>query len=250
MRRWRLAGALAVALLLRPAAPALAADVMVMTAGAFRAVLQDVAPEIERETGQHLVIRNGTSGAVADAVRAGAALDLVVLPPAAGEGLGALLGPLRPLAKVGIGVAVRAGAPRPDISTPEAVRASVLAARAPAWIDPAAGGSSGIYLAGLWRSWGIAEALASRAVLAKGGLVADSLRDGRADLGFQQLSELTGIEGVEVVGALPGSIQSYTVYAGAVPAGSRAPEAAAQVLALLSGPAAAAALRARGMEAP
>ena len=242
--------ALAALLLLTAPALAHAAELQVLTAGAYRAVLADLAPAIERDTGQRLLIRNATGGAVADAVRGGDPVDLVVLPPANGEALGPLLGPLQPLAKVGIGVAVKAGAPRPDISSPEALRAAVLAARAPAWIDPAAGGSSGIYLSKLWERWGIAGALAPKAVLVGGGLVADKLRDGTADLAFQQLSELGGHGDVDVVGPLPAPIQNWTVYAGAVPARSAQPAAARQVLEYLAGPNAVSALRARGMEAP
>ena len=183
-------------------------------------------------------------------VKAGEVLDLVVLPPSNAAGLGGLIGGAAPLAKVGIGVAVREGSPRPDVSTVAGVRAAVLAARAPAWIDPAAGGSSGIYMAGLWAKWGIAGELAGKAVLVNGGLVSDKIRSGEADLAFQQLSEITGAPGVVVLGPLPAEIQSFTTYAGAVPASSTQKEAAGAVLAWLAGPHAVATLHAKGMEAP
>jgi molybdate transport system substrate-binding protein len=231
------------------AVPAQAAAIRVLTAGAYRGVLEDLAPMLEQR-GHHLVIDNETAGVVAQKLRAGEPADLVILPPAAAETLGALLGPARPLAKVGIGMAVPAGAAVPDIATEAAVRGAVLAARAPAWIDPAAGGSSGIYLAKLWERWGIAGQLAPKAVLVQGGLVADAIRSGAADFGFQQVSELMAQPGVTVVGPLPAAIQSYTVYAGAVAAASTEPSEAAAVLALLAGPEARPALRGRGMEPP
>ena len=235
--------------LLIPTAAA-AQDLSVLTAGAYRSVLAELAPAIEQQTGTHLVIQNDTAGGVAQKLRAGATPDLVVLPTAAAAGLGAQLGPAQPLAKVGIGVAVPAGAPKPDISTEASLRATVLAARAPAWIDPAAGGSSGIYLSQLWARWSIAATLAPKAVLVTGGLVADALLDNKADLAFQQLSELTAVAGIQIVGPLPASVQSYTTYSGAVPAGSPNRAAAGKVLAILSSPAAAPALQAHGMEPP
>ncbi len=227
-----------------------AAELKVLTSGAFRAALVAMAPLILQQTGHRLHIDNETAGGVAKRVGAGEALDLIVLPPSNAAGLGAAIGPARPLARVGIGMAVKDGAPRPAVGTVDEVRAVALASRAPAWIDPAAGGSSGIYMAGLWAKWGIADQLAPKAVLVHGGLVSDKLRSGEADLAFQQLSELTGVPGVVVLGPLPAAIQSYTVYAGAVPAKAAEPEAARQVLDWLAGPLALPVLQAKGMEAP
>ena len=238
------------ALLLLLPVSARAAELQVLTAGAYRAVLVAVAPAIAAELGTTLVIRNETAGVVAQKLRDGDAADLVVLPPAAAAPVATLLGPLRPLARVGIGVAVRGGAPKPAIATEAEVRDAILAARAPAWIDPAAGGSSGIYMSDLVRRWGVADRVMPRTVLVGGGLVADAVADGRADLAFQQLSELNHTPGVVVVGPLPPAIQSYTMYAGAVPARSAQAEAAGAVLTWLASPRAAAALKQSGMEAP
>lgn len=236
-------------LLLLPVA-ARAAEVQVLTAGAYRAVLVAVAPAIQAELGTTLVIRNETAGGVVQKLRDGDAADLVVLPPAAATPVAALLGPLRPLARVGIGVAVRDGAPKPAIATEAEVRAAILAARAPAWINPAAGGSSGIYMTSLVNRWGVADRVLPHAVLVGGGLVTDAVADGRADIAFQQLSELNHTPGVVVVGPLPAAIQSYTVYAGAVPLRSAQAEAAGAVLAWLASPRTAEALKQTGMEAP
>lgn len=243
-------GLVALLLLLLGALPARAETLVVLTTGAYRGVLADLAPQVEAATGHRLEIRNDTAGVVAGRIRNNEVFDLVVISPAAAETLGARVGPITPLARVGVGVAVRAGAPMPDIGTPEAVRAAVLAARAPAWIDPASGGTSGIYLSRLFEQWGIAASLAPKAVLVQGGLVADKLAAGVADLGFQQISELMHGEGVTVVGLLPPSIQLWTVYAGTVPANSPHPAAAASVMAWLAGPQAAAALAGHGMLAP
>ena len=227
-----------------------AAELRVLTAGAYKAVLLAIGPAFEKDTGHTLNIRNETAGGVQQAVRDGAPLDLVILPPTNAQALGDLVGPVVPLARVGIGIAVREGAPKPDIATIEGVRAAVLAARAPAWIDPAAGGSSGIYMARLWERWGIAAQLAPKAVLVKGGLVSDKIASGEADLAFQQMSELVDHPGTVVVGYLPAEIQNFTIYAGAVPARSDRAEAARQLLATLAGPRSAPVLQARGMQAP
>jgi len=241
---------LLVAALLLPIT-AQAAEIRVLTAGAYKAVLTAMAPGFEQQTGHTLRVQTDTAGGVLQTVRAGEAVDVVILTPAGVESLGALVRPgsMRELARVGIAVAVRQGAPRPDISTPDGIRAAVVAARAPAWIDPAAGGSSGIYMDKLWERWGIASLVLPKAVLVKGGLVADKLLDGTADLAFQQASELTGVPGVEVVGLLPAEIQNETTYAGAVTARSTQP-AATDLLAYLAGPYAAVPLARRGMTEP
>ncbi len=239
-------------LALLAAGPVRAAELRVLTAGAFKAVLLAMAPRWEARSGDRLLIETDTAGGVQARVAAGQAVDLVVLTPPGIAALGGLVrdGSVRAVASVGIAVAVRAGAPQPDVSTPDGVRAAVMGARAPAWIDPSAGGSSGIYIDRLWEQWGIAGVVLPKAVLVNGGLVADRLLDGTADLAFQQQSELTGVPGVTVVGPLPAPIQSYTTYAGAVPAASRQPDAAAALLAFLAGPDAAPVLAARGMTTP
>lgn len=243
---------LLLAALLLATAPTRAAEIHVLTAGAFRSVLADLAPGYQAVSGDHLVIRNDTAGAVQQQVRAGTDADVVVLTPAGLDALGPLISPgtMHPLARVGIGIAVRTGAPQPDISTPEAVRAAVLAARAPAWIDPASGGSSGVFMARLFETWGIAAQLGGKAVLVHGGLVADALLDNRADLAFQQLSELSGIPGVTVLGPLPAAIQSTTTYAGAIPASAPNPTAAARLLDYLGSPAASRILSQHAMGPP
>ena len=234
------------------ATPVRAAEIRVLTAGAYKGVLTAMAPGFEQRTGHRLVIANDTAGGVLAKVRAGEAVDAVILTPAGVSSLGELIQPesSRELARVGIAVAVRDGAPKPDVSTSDGIRAAVVNARAPAWIDPAAGGSSGIYMDRLWERWGIATLVLPKAVLVNGGLVADRLLDGSADLAFQQASELSGVPGVTVVGLLPAAIQNYTTYAGAVTARAAEPAAAAALLDYLAGPAAAVPLASRGMETP
>ncbi|MCR0984697.1 substrate-binding domain-containing protein [Roseomonas populi] len=250
----RMALWLAVAVVALAGAPASAADVRVLTAGAFKQVVLAAAPEWERETGHRLVVENDTAGALARRVARGEGFDLLIVPPAQMEALaraGHVAPGAVPLARVGVGVGVRDDAPRPDIGSVEAFRAAVLAAPRIAYIDPASGGSSGTYVEGLLGRLGIAEAMRDRRVLVRGGLVAERVADGSADLAIHQISEILPVAGVALVGPLPAEIQSWTVYSGALaPSPSPAGGAARGFLARLAGPEGRAVLRAKGMEPP
>lgn len=239
--------------LLACAALAQAAEVKVLTAGAYKSVVLALAPGFEQRTGHKLVIENDTAGALQKRIANGEPFDLVVLTPAALDALvktGQVAAAPQRLAKVAIGVAVKQGAPLPDISTVAAFQKSLLAARAVATIDPASGGSSGIYLWQWFEKVGIAAQLKPKAVLVPGGLVAPRLVNGEADIAIHQISELLGVAGTTLVGPIPAEIQNYTVYAGGVSASARDAGAAQAFLATLAGPAAAAVLKDKGMEAP
>ncbi|MBA2962039.1 MULTISPECIES: molybdate ABC transporter substrate-binding protein [Ramlibacter] len=234
------------------AAPAWAADLRVLTAGAFKQVLVAAQPEFERRTGHRLLIDNDTAGALQRRITAGEAFDLVVSSPAS-------LQPLRqagklaeeappPLARVGIGVAVKPGTPVPPLASVDDFRRLLLQARSVAMIDPAAGGSSGIYLAQLFEQWGIAPQVKAKAVLVPGGLVAERVMNGQAEVAVHQISEILAVPGAVLVGPLPAEIQNYTVYAGAIGAQARDPAAARQLLDTLRGPGLAGLLQAKGME--
>jgi molybdate transport system substrate-binding protein len=231
-----------------------AADIKVLTAGALKSLVVAESPEFERQTGNRLVIESDTAGGLARRVLGGEAFDLVIVTQ---EGIDALAqkgkvdaGSALPLARIGIGVAVREGAPRPDIRSVDAFKRALLGARAVAYIDPAAGGSSGIYLSTLFERMNIADQVRRKAVLVPGGLVAQKLVDGQADIALQQISELFGVPGVAVLGPIPEEIQHFTTYVAAVGAAS-ADKAAARALIeqLRSEPARRLAAE-RGMKAP
>ena len=251
LRRASGAGCLALAVL---ATPARAAEIALLTTGAYKPVAAALVPGFERRTGHHVVIRNETAGAVAQAIRDGARTDLVVLTPNGFDALirdGRLSGaPPVPLARVGIGVAVPTGASVPGIGTVAGFREALLAARAVAMVDPASGGSSGIYLAGLFERLGIGEAMKAKLVLVRGGLAAARLVTGEADMALQQTSELLAVEGARLVGPIPAEVQAFTIYAGMVPAGAAQAEAASALLRDLAGPDAAPVLAAKGMTPP
>jgi len=218
---------------------AAAADVKLLTAGAYKPVALALIPEFEKRTGHKVTIENDTAGNLGKRVRAGEYFDVVVMPPLV---LGPYLGnrvvesSAKTLARSGIGVAVKQGAPMPDISDVDGFKKALLAARAVAYIDPASGGSSGIYLDKLFDKLGIAAQIKPKAILVKGGLVAEKIASGEADIGLQQKSELMGIAGVVLVGPLPLDVQHYTPYAGGISTGSRNPSAAEALLLTLADP--------------
>lgn len=229
-----------------------AAELKVLTAGAFKPVLVALQPAFEQRTGHKLVIANDTAGGLQKRIAGGEAFDVVVSSPASLRAVSAQLvnEPPHPLAKVGIGVAVKQGAPLPDIATVDAFRAALLQAKSVAYIDPVAGGSSGIYLDQLFERWGIAPQVRAKAVLVPGGLVAQKVVDGSADIAVHQISEILAVPGAVLVGAIPAEVQNYTVYAGAVSATSVNNAAARELLAALRGEEALAVMKAKGMEAP
>jgi molybdate transport system substrate-binding protein len=233
-------------------AAARADDLKVLTTGAMKPIVAEVAPEFQKDTKQTLSIDNDTAGALVKRIRDGASFDVVLLTPTGIDEL-AKAGKVSPgidLARVGIGVMVKAGAPRPDVSTVDALKRTLLDAKSVAYIDPASGGSSGIYLARLWERLGIADALKPKAKLKQGGSVADLIVSGEAEIGFQQASEILASPGVTLIGQLPAEIQNYTVYSGAISTSARSPAAAAAFIAWLRRPTMAPILQAKGLLPP
>lgn len=233
------------------AMPAAAAEVKVLTAGAMKQVVLALQPEFEKQ-GHTLVVDNDTAGALRKRIEGGETFDLAVITPGV---IDALAGKVVPgtktsLARVAIGVMVPKGAKLPDISSVDAFRRALMEAKTVAYIDPASGGSSGIYLDKLFEKWGIADQIRAKAKLKRGGYVADLLVSGDAELGIHQISEIVPVKEVVLVGPLPAEIQNYTTYAGAVSATARDAAAAKAFLDLLAGPSGAAVLKDKGMERP
>ncbi|HTS39869.1 MAG TPA: substrate-binding domain-containing protein [Xanthobacteraceae bacterium] len=228
-----------------------AAEIKVLTAGAYKQIVLALQPDFEKRTGHTLIVDNGTVGQLTKRIEEGEAFDVVIASPGALDGL-AKKGKIVPgirvvLARVGVGVMVREGAPKPDIPTVEAFKKSLLAAKSVAYIDPASGGSSGIYLAGLFEKLGIADQLKPKAKLIFGGLVAEHVAKGEAEIGIHQMSEIVPVKGVTLVGALPAEIQNFTTYAGGLGAATGVAEPAKDLIRTLAGPAAAPVLKSKGM---
>ena len=237
-------------------APAMAqgADVKILTTGAMKAVVLELVPQFEKETGHKAIVDNDTAGGVTRRIESGEAVDLVVNTPGGLNSLaekGKVVRDSRAnVARVGVGVVVKEGAPVPDVGTVEAFKRSLVAAKTVAYIDPASGGSSGIYLTGLFEKLGIAADIKPKAKLKQGGYVADLIASGEAELGLHQISEILPVKGVKLAGPLPAEIQNYTTYAAAVSTDAKQPEAARALIKLLTGPSADSVLKVRGMERP
>jgi molybdate transport system substrate-binding protein len=149
------------------------------------------------------------------------------------------------LLRSGVAVAVRAGAPRPDVSSEESVKRAVLHARTISFST----GPSGVYLEQLFARWGILDEIRPRIVVPPPGTPVGSLvADGSVELGFQQLSELANLKGIDVLGPLPPEIQTVTVFSGGVSAGCGQPEAARAALKFMASPAAASVAEQHGMQ--
>jgi molybdate transport system substrate-binding protein len=231
---------------------AAAAEIKVLTAGAFKQVVLAMVPEFEKQTGHKVTVENDTVGALTKRIDGGEAFDLAVLTPGAVNDLSGkgkfVAGSRTNLARVGIGVVVKDGTPKPDISSVDAFKKALLSAKSVAYIDPAAGGSSGIYIAGLLDKLGIAAEVKPKAKLIHGGAVAEHIAKDEAELGIHQISEILPVKGITLVGPLPADIQNYTVYAAGLGANAKASDAAKALIKALSGPAAAEVLKSKGME--
>jgi molybdate transport system substrate-binding protein len=231
-----------------------AAEIRVMHGGAFTQVITGIVPDFEKQTGHKVTLERETVGALTKRIEAGQPFDIAILTPGAIEDLvktGKIAAGTRAnLARVGVGVVVKAGAPAPDISSVEAFKRALVAAKSVAYIDPEAGGSSGIYVAGLLDRLGVAAQVKPKAVLIHGGAVAEHIAKGEAELGIHQISEILPVPGITLVGPLPREIQNYTTYSAGLAAGAKDNEAAKALITALSGPAAAALLKSKGMEQP
>ena len=216
---------------------------------ATRNVLADLAGEYERRSGQRVVIESVGGVAAIQRIQDGESFDIVVLADDAIDRLTAA-GRVEPgsrvgVARSGIALAVTAGAPRPEIVDEASVREAVLAARSIGYST----GPSGLYLTRLFERWGIAETIAPRMVQAPPGVpVGGLVARGDVEIGFQQLSELMHLPGIDVIGSLPPDIQLITVFSAAIGIASTQKEAAKALLAFLGSPETDSVKLAHGME--
>ena len=251
MRRWALTSlALAGALV----AQSRAADLTVVTSGAFTAAYKELAPQYEQVSHSKLISEFGASmGTTHDAIpmrlQRGEPVDVVIM---VADSLDDLIrqGKVRAgsrvdLVRSAIGVAVKAGAPRPEIGTVEALKRSLLAAKSIAYSDSA----SGVYLENeLFPRLGIAAQLKGKSKRIDGSAVGEVVARGEAEIGFQQISELKPVKGIDIIGPLPAGAQKVTVFAAGIVAKSKQPEAARALIQWLASPAADAAISKSGLE--
>ena len=224
------------------------ATLKLISSMATREVLSELAGRYERDTGQKIATEAAGGVDVAKRVQNGEAVDIVVLASNAIDKLiadGKVLAGREDLVQSGVSIAVRAGASRPDVASEEALKSAVLNAKTLSYST----GPSGVYLEKMFARWGILEQIRSRIVVPPPGKPVGSLvADGSVELGFQQLSELINLAGIDVVGPLPAAVQTITIFSGGVSAACTQPDAARAVLKFMASPAAADAKKRHGME--
>lgn len=220
---------------------AIAAQLKVLSAGAVRAVVPGLADAFHTETGHVVTLDFDTAGALRKKIVAGEPADVLIATDTVIDELTrqdrVVSGTRTDIARVGIGVAVRQGTPLPDISTTDAFKQALLAARSIVYNDPAIGATSGIHFAGVLQRLGIGEAVKDKTVLWKGGYAAEALVQGKADLCVHQISEILPVKGVRLVGPLPRDLQKVTIYAAGLSPRSATPDTAKAFIAFLARPA-------------
>jgi molybdate transport system substrate-binding protein len=240
--------AIALTFILAQPISAKAAEIRVWAARAIATVLAEIGPQFERATGHKLIISSDLPPAFARRANAGEPFDILISGSSPVDEWikdGKLIAETRTeIARSGIGVEVRAGARKPDISSVEAFKRALLDAKSIAYLRV----GSGIYVNGLLERLGIAEAIKSKVTRPESDIVSELVATGKVELGLVVITQILTTAGVDLVGPLPPEVQSYVVFTAGVSAKSTAPDAAKQLIKFLTGPRAIPVIRAQGME--
>jgi molybdate transport system substrate-binding protein len=232
----------AATLLLSTTAPA--AEVRVMISGGLTAAYKELVPEFERATGHKVLTAYGpsmgtTQNAIPVRLERGEPADVLIMVGYALKDLAdkgkVIAGSSVDLVKSGIGVAVKSGAPKPDIGTADALKRALLAVKTVAYSDSA----SGVYVSTeMFQKLGIAEEMKDKARKIPATPVGEIVARGDAEIGFQQISELKPVEGIDIVGPLPAELQKITVFSAGIATVSKEPEAGRALIKFMASPAA------------
>jgi molybdate transport system substrate-binding protein len=226
-----------------------AAELTVLTSQGVVSAVRDLAPAFEKASGHKVMVSFEAGPSLMNKVNANAPADLVTHYPSAVDDLikqgKVLAGTRTDFARGGVGLAVKSGAPKPDIGTPEAFKRAMLAAKSVAY---SRAGASGLYMAKLMERLGIADAMRPKTRLVDGVPVAEIVAKGEAELGMQQINVLLPIAGVDYVGPLPGDLQDYVEFAAGVLTVSKEPEAAKAFTRFISSVEAVPLIKKSGME--
>lgn len=233
-----------------PTKKAIPVEIKVLSSIATREAYLELVPQFERGSGHKVATTWAGTTAIMQRMAAGETYDLVIISSSELDELtrqGKIVSGSRvDLAKSGIGVAVRAGAPRPDISSSEALKRALLAAKTVGYTS----GPSGVYMAGLIEKMGIAAEVKPRhRTVPSGGTVGTIIASGDAEIGFQQVSELVHIDGIDYIGPLPADVQCVTVFSCGLQTRAAQPDAAKALVLYLSTPSAVAVMKKHGLEA-
>jgi molybdate transport system substrate-binding protein len=236
-------------LLLTAAGVLQAAEIKVLSSTALKSTLAELGPQFEKATGHKVAAQFAPAAELKARIDKGEAFDVAILTTPLMDDLAKqhriAVGSRIDVARAGAGVAIRKGAPKPDIATADAFKRTLLAAKSVAY---AGTGATAANIRSVFERLGIAEEMKAKTKLLSGVGAADAIANGEAELGFTQISEILGVAGAELAGPLPPEVQVYTVFPAAGSASAREPEAALQFLRYLKTPEAAKAIRAKGME--
>lgn len=230
-----------------------AAEVKVFSTIGVQAALEELAPKFEQATGNKPNITWATAAILFKRVQAGETADLMVLTKQSLDALTkdnkATAGADAVFASSGMAVVVKKGAPKPDISTPDAFKQALINAKTIAYSDPAAGGASGVYFAKLLERMGIADQMKAKTRHPPpSGNSANLVVAGEADLAIQQEPEVMSVAGIDMVGPLPADLNNITAYAAGIGAGSQQADAATALIRFLHSPEAQAVFKAKGLK--
>jgi molybdate transport system substrate-binding protein len=239
--------------LVATAQDARAADIIFLSANALRPALQELIPEFQNASGHNVSVSYATLGVVTDRIRKGDEADLASVSPAQWESL-QKENKLSPdasvvIAKGGLGVFVKKGAARPDISSVDTFKTALLNARSIVTGDPAQGSPVGAYIVPLFDRLGISADIKPKLQLTAGGpATMQPVVKGDAELGINQMSEIITLPDVDLVGPLPAAIQNFTVYTAAIPASAKQTEAVKALVEFLTSPQARSVFQSKGFE--
>lgn len=250
------AAAISSALFISTADAATAAQIKVLSGSAIETAMAVLIPQFEKSSG-HKVISdfNGAIGAMADRIQKGDAADVAIVSGLQIEMLEkqgkVISGSRTDIAKVGVGLFVRKGAAKPDISSVDAFKRTMLAAKSIGWNDPAAGAPVSIYMIGVLERLGIADVMKPKTVAFKQRSERfEAVARGDVEIGFNQISEIIAAPGVDLVGSLPAPIQNYTLFAGGIVATSKEQNAAKALIRFISSPVVQEIWKSKGFDAP
>ncbi len=238
-----------VALLVALGGGAHTAEIKILSSNGVKTVLEELAPQFERATQHKLAFRFAPAAELKAQIEKGEAFDIALLTASGIDDLirqGKLAVATRAdITKSGAGVAIRKGAPRPDIATAEAFKRALLAAKSIAYVGQ---GATGVTMNRIMERFGIVEEMKPKTQRLSGVSAADAVARDDAELGFTQISEILSVEGAELAGPLPPGVQVYTIFTAAVGSSARDAAAAQSFIKFLTAPAAAPVIRAKGME--
>lgn len=226
-----------------------AADITILASTGVSSMMKVVLSDFEKKTGHHIKVSYDTSNLLMKRIQAGEAVDLVILTAPLIDELAQsgkiASGSRLDLAKSGIGVAIQSGKTKPDISSPEALKKALLETNSVAYT---ATGASGIYFSKVIDQLGIGDQIRAKSKTPAGGIIAEIVAKGDAEMGVQMISELTGVRGTQLVGPLPGNLQMFTIFSAGMMKDAKDPQLVKSLMQFISTPESVAVYKKQGME--